>query len=144
MYGPHNLRCASFTFWYVMTWCLRVKNIIIVFNYSLSVVKTMHQFANRVNYSANFRTSSIFSVHLLIRCHYFNIKNIFKASFHTWRLLSDCRTVDVACRHLWKLRLHLIFYYFMRHESYGRRTTDVAVCDIGLRPRSPCDRHWAQ
>jgi hypothetical protein len=27
-------------------------------------------------------------------------------SFHTWRLLSDCRTVDVACRHVWKLRLH--------------------------------------
>jgi hypothetical protein len=45
---------------------------------------------------------------------------------------SDCRTVDVACRHEWKLRLHFIFYYMMRHESYGRHSTDVAVCGHAL------------
>jgi hypothetical protein len=45
------------------------------------------------------------------------------------RLLSDARTVDVECRHVCKLRLHLIFYYLMRHEPYGRRRTDVAVCE---------------
>jgi hypothetical protein len=43
-------------------------------------------------------------------------------------LFSDCRTVDVACRHVWKLRLHFIVYYLMRHEPYGRRATVVAVC----------------
>jgi hypothetical protein len=46
----------------------------------------------------------------------------------------DCRTVDVACRHVWKLRLHFIFYYLMRHKSYGRRTTDVAACERALTP----------
>jgi hypothetical protein len=53
-------------------------------------------------------------------------------SFRSWRLLSDCRTVDVARHHVWKLRLHFIFYYLMRHESYGRHTTDVAVCVASL------------
>jgi hypothetical protein len=56
-----------------------------------------------------------------------------------WRLLSECRTVDVACRHVWKLRLHFIFYYLMRYESYGRRTTDVAVCVASL---TQCGTHW--
>jgi hypothetical protein len=51
-------------------------------------------------------------------------------SFHTWRLFSDCRTVDVACRHVWKLRLHFIFYYLMRHESYDRCR---CVCVASLR-----------
>jgi hypothetical protein len=46
---------------------------------------------------------------------------------------SDCRKVDVACRHVWNLRLHFIFYYLMRHEPYGRRTTVVAVCERALR-----------
>jgi hypothetical protein len=45
----------------------------------------------------------------------------------TWAC--GCRTVDVACRHVWKLRLHFIFCYLMRHESYERRTTDAAVCE---------------
>jgi hypothetical protein len=40
-----------------------------------------------------------------------------------------------------KLRLHFIFYYLMRHESYGRRTTDVAVCIASIGPRGHCDRH---
>jgi hypothetical protein len=53
--------------------------------------------------------------------------------------LSHCRTVDVACRHVWKLRLHFIFYYLMRHESYGRRTTDVAVCVASLRVEALCN-----
>jgi hypothetical protein len=48
------------------------------------------------------------------------------------RQSDGCRTVDVACRHVWKLRLHFTFYYLMRHESYGRRTTDVAVCERAL------------
>jgi hypothetical protein len=53
-------------------------------------------------------------------------------------MLSDCRTVDVACRHVWKLRLHFIFYYLMRHKSHGRRTIDVAVCVASLTaPRKP-------
>jgi hypothetical protein len=30
-------------------------------------------------------------------------------------------------------RMTTVFYYLMRHESYGRRTTDVAVCVGGLR-----------
>jgi hypothetical protein len=45
------------------------------------------------------------------------------------------RTVDAACRHVRKLRLHFTFYYLMRHESYGRRATDVAVCEGALRLR---------
>jgi hypothetical protein len=49
------------------------------------------------------------------------------------RQSDGCRTVDVACRHVWKLRLHFIFYYLMRHESCGRRTTDVAVCECAHR-----------
>jgi hypothetical protein len=43
-------------------------------------------------------------------------------------LHSDCRTVIVAFCHVWKVSLHFIFYYMMRHEPYERRTTDVAVC----------------
>jgi hypothetical protein len=48
------------------------------------------------------------------------------------RQSDGCWTVDVACRHVWKLRLHFIFHYLMRHESYGRRTADVAVCELAL------------
>jgi hypothetical protein len=49
----------------------------------------------------------------------------------TWACSS--RTVDVAFRHVWKLRLYFIFYYLMRHESYGHRMTDVAMCERALR-----------
>jgi hypothetical protein len=60
-------------------------------------------------------------------------KNVVRPPFHTRAtkyisLLSVCRTVDVVCRDVWKLRLHFIFYYLTRHEPYGRRTTDVTVC----------------
>jgi hypothetical protein len=48
------------------------------------------------------------------------------------RQSDGCGTVDVACRHVWKLRLHFILYYLMRHESYGHRATDVAVCERAL------------
>jgi hypothetical protein len=45
---------------------------------------------------------------------------------------SNCHRVDVACRYVWKLRLHFIFYYLMRHEPYGCHTADIAVCVTAL------------
>jgi hypothetical protein len=44
------------------------------------------------------------------------------------RSYDSCRIQVVE----WKLRLHFIFYYLMRHESHGRRTTDVVVCVASL------------
>jgi hypothetical protein len=38
-----------------------------------------------------------------------------------------------SSHHVWKLRLHFIFYYLMRHKSYGRRTIYVAVWAASLR-----------
>jgi hypothetical protein len=60
-------------------------------------------------------------------------KNVIWPPFHTRAtkyisLLSDCCTVDVACCHVWKPRLHFTFYYLMQHDLYRRRTTDVTVC----------------
>jgi hypothetical protein len=46
------------------------------------------------------------------------------------------RTVGVACRLVSKLTLHLIFHYSMRHESYGRRTIDIVVCERSLKLQS--------